>query len=78
MTPHEILERHAALSELPASERAAALIVSLIADDESPAVILTLVATAAKLVRYLPSGAVQTRVKWLLGEILEELHAQWH
>jgi hypothetical protein len=76
-TPNETLELHEVLRTLSPVERSAALIVSLIEDDKSAAVILTLCATAAKLARYLPSG-VQTRVAWHLAEILEELNARWN
>jgi len=76
-TPNEVLELHEALRELSPTERSAALIVSLIAGDESPAVILTICATAARMVRHLPIP-IQTRVAWHLAEILEELNARWN
>jgi hypothetical protein len=75
--PDETLQLHNALRTLSPVERSAALIVSLIADDESPAVILTLCATAAQMVRHLPIS-IQTRVAWHLAEILEELNARWN
>ena len=76
-TPNETLELHEALRTLSPVERSAALIVSLIEDDKSPAVILTLCATAARMVRHLPIS-IQTRVAWHLAEILEQLNARWN
>jgi hypothetical protein len=73
----QVLQSHEALRAIPADERAAALIVSLIADDEAACTVLTLISVAAKLCGYLPLP-IQTRVKWHLAEILEELNAQWN
>jgi hypothetical protein len=73
----QVLQDHEALRAIPPDERAAALVVSLIVDDQAPSVVLTLCSVAAKLSRYLPPD-IRTIVAWHLSEILEELNVQRH
>jgi hypothetical protein len=77
--PDEMLDIHVALSALSPLERAAKLCVSLIEDDQSPAVILTLISVAARMARSggLPPN-IQTAVLWHLLEAASELDARWN
>jgi hypothetical protein len=76
MSPEEKID--AALRELPALDRASALVVSLIQDEPCvPAAVLTLVSVAARMARYLPPSQ-RARITWHLLECAEALDAQWN
>jgi hypothetical protein len=77
-TPDEVLSSHEALRALPPDVLASALIVALLEDEKDLAVtILTMVAVAAKMAKYLPVD-LRTQIVWHLSEVIAELDARWH
>jgi hypothetical protein len=71
-------EKLQAARSLPPDQMAAALIVALIQDEGDLAVsLLTMVAVASKMAKYLPVE-LRTRIVWHLSEVIAELDARWH
>jgi hypothetical protein len=75
----EVLQSHEALRAIPPDERCAALIVSLLLEDEPclATTILTMISVAAKMSKYLPVN-VQTRISWHLSEIIADLTTRYN
>jgi hypothetical protein len=77
-SPDEVLQSHEALSELSPDVLASALIVALLESEKDLAVsILTMVAVASKMAKYLPVD-LRTRFAWHLAEVMSELGARWN
>jgi hypothetical protein len=64
--------------ELPPDTMAAALIVALLQNESDLAVsILTMIAVASKMTKYLPVD-LRTRISWHLAEAMAELGTRWN